>query len=85
MGGIAMLTLSDKESNLHFILILQGLIRHSGKGEETLRKQALMLEKGSKVSCRAATQNETWTQTLSVSREKKKIPLFTARIENLTA
>lgn len=34
MGGIAMLTLSDTESNLHFILILQGLIRHSGKGEE---------------------------------------------------
>uniref|UniRef100_A0A7N6AH79 Chordin n=1 Tax=Anabas testudineus TaxID=64144 RepID=A0A7N6AH79_ANATE len=31
MGGIAMLTLSDTESNLHFILILQGLIRHKQK------------------------------------------------------
>uniref|UniRef100_A0A3Q1BA98 Chordin n=1 Tax=Amphiprion ocellaris TaxID=80972 RepID=A0A3Q1BA98_AMPOC len=28
MGGIAMLTLSDTENNLHFILILQGLIKH---------------------------------------------------------
>ncbi|XP_071327938.1 chordin isoform X1 [Trachinotus anak] len=31
MGGIAMLTLSDTENNLHFILILQGLIRHKDK------------------------------------------------------
>ncbi|KAJ7990619.1 hypothetical protein DPEC_G00302270 [Dallia pectoralis] len=31
MGGIAMLTLSDTENNLHFILILQGLIEHSEK------------------------------------------------------
>uniref|UniRef100_A0A3B4A8J8 Chordin n=1 Tax=Periophthalmus magnuspinnatus TaxID=409849 RepID=A0A3B4A8J8_9GOBI len=31
MGGIAMLTLSDTENNLHFILILQGLIKHKGK------------------------------------------------------
>uniref|UniRef100_A0A3P9IP14 Chordin n=1 Tax=Oryzias latipes TaxID=8090 RepID=A0A3P9IP14_ORYLA len=28
MGGIAMLTLSDSENNLHFILIMQGLIKH---------------------------------------------------------
>ncbi|XP_003968786.2 chordin [Takifugu rubripes] len=28
MGGIAMLTLSDTENNLHFILVLQGLIKH---------------------------------------------------------
>ncbi|CAB1349158.1 unnamed protein product [Coregonus sp. 'balchen'] len=28
MGGVAMLTLSDTENNLHFILILQGLIQH---------------------------------------------------------
>lgn len=28
MGGIAMLTLSDTENNLHFILILQGLLQH---------------------------------------------------------
>lgn len=28
MGGIAMLTLSDTENNLHFILILQGLVSH---------------------------------------------------------
>lgn len=34
MGGIAMLTLSDTENNLHFILILQGLIQHIGKGKE---------------------------------------------------
>lgn len=33
MGGIAMLTLSDTENNLHFILILQGLIKHKDKGE----------------------------------------------------
>lgn len=32
-GGIAMLTLSDTENNLHFILILQGLIKHRDKGE----------------------------------------------------
>lgn len=31
MGGIAMLTLSDTENNLHFILILQGLIKHKGR------------------------------------------------------
>ncbi|CAG06381.1 unnamed protein product, partial [Tetraodon nigroviridis] len=31
MGGIAMLTLSDTENNLHFILILQGLIKHKEK------------------------------------------------------
>lgn len=33
MGGIAMLTLSDTENNLHFILILQGLVKHKEKGE----------------------------------------------------
>nr|XP_055053605.1 chordin isoform X1 [Misgurnus anguillicaudatus] len=31
MGGIAMLTLSDTENNLHFILIVQGLIQHAEK------------------------------------------------------
>uniref|UniRef100_A0A8C4EZ79 Chordin n=1 Tax=Dicentrarchus labrax TaxID=13489 RepID=A0A8C4EZ79_DICLA len=36
MGGIAMLTLSDTENNLHFILILQGLIKHKDKGEGQL-------------------------------------------------
>ncbi|XP_068441938.1 chordin [Clinocottus analis] len=30
-GGLAMLTLSDTESNLHFILILQGLVKHRGR------------------------------------------------------
>lgn len=34
MGGIAMLTLSDTENNLQFILILQGLIKHKDKGEK---------------------------------------------------
>ncbi|CAL8359796.1 unnamed protein product [Merluccius merluccius] len=29
MGGIAMLTLSDTENNLHFILLLQGLLTHT--------------------------------------------------------
>lgn len=33
MGGIAMLTLSDTENNLHFILIHQGLIKHKEEGE----------------------------------------------------
>lgn len=33
MGGIALLTLSDTENNLHFILILQGLVKHKDKGE----------------------------------------------------
>ena len=33
MGGIAMLTLSDTENNLHFVLILQGLIQHRERGE----------------------------------------------------
>ena len=33
MGGIALLTLSDTENNLHFILILQGLVKHQDKGE----------------------------------------------------
>ncbi|MEQ2190910.1 hypothetical protein XENOCAPTIV_014447, partial [Xenoophorus captivus] len=37
MGGIAMLTLSDSENNLHFILILQGLIRHKDKGSRFCR------------------------------------------------
>lgn len=37
MGGIAMLTLSDTENNLHFILILQGLIKHKDKGETERR------------------------------------------------
>lgn len=49
MGGIAMLTLSDTENNLHFILILQGLIRHSGKGEGMGHKQAWVFNKGLKV------------------------------------
>ncbi|KAM9317747.1 chordin [Pholidichthys leucotaenia] len=31
MGGIAMLALSDNQNNLHFILILQGLVKHTGK------------------------------------------------------
>ncbi|KAG7249498.1 hypothetical protein CRUP_006761, partial [Coryphaenoides rupestris] len=33
MGGIAMLTLSDTENNLHFILILQGLLKHIHTGK----------------------------------------------------
>uniref|UniRef100_A0A7N6AIZ6 Chordin n=1 Tax=Anabas testudineus TaxID=64144 RepID=A0A7N6AIZ6_ANATE len=41
MGGIAMLTLSDTESNLHFILILQGLIRHKQKVELVYRQHIL--------------------------------------------
>lgn len=40
MGGIAMLTLSDTENNLHFILILQGLIQHRGKGKKDARSPA---------------------------------------------
>lgn len=48
MGGIAMLTLSDTENNLHFILILQGLIQHIGKGKEDA------VQTGLKVSSRAA-------------------------------
>lgn len=39
MGGIAMLTLSDTENNLHFILILQGLIKRKEKGETGRRGQ----------------------------------------------
>ena len=39
MGGIAMLTLSDTENNLHFILILQGLIKQKDKGERGERKE----------------------------------------------
>ncbi|XP_029028322.2 chordin isoform X2 [Betta splendens] len=35
MGGIALLTLSDTENNLHFILIFQGLIKHR-QGEPTV-------------------------------------------------
>lgn len=35
MGGIAMMTLSDTENNLHFILILQGLIKHKDNGERS--------------------------------------------------
>ncbi|KAJ8367846.1 hypothetical protein SKAU_G00078740 [Synaphobranchus kaupii] len=31
MGGIAMLTLSDTENNLHFILMFQGLLQHTDK------------------------------------------------------
>ncbi|XP_061923916.1 chordin-like isoform X3 [Entelurus aequoreus] len=36
MGGIAMLTLSDTENNLHFILILQGLLKHKDKEPRVL-------------------------------------------------
>uniref|UniRef100_A0A671Y9U3 Chordin n=1 Tax=Sparus aurata TaxID=8175 RepID=A0A671Y9U3_SPAAU len=39
MGGIAMLTLSDTENNLHFILILQGLIKHKDKVVVPIRVQ----------------------------------------------
>lgn len=35
-----MLTLSDTENNLHFILILQGLIRHKGRGEKDKSRNA---------------------------------------------
>lgn len=72
MGGIAMLTLSDTESNLHFILILQGLIRHSGKGEQDAVQTGLDLKKGLKVSSRAASQDETLSKTQSISRKKKE-------------
>uniref|UniRef100_A0A8C1C677 Chordin n=1 Tax=Cyprinus carpio carpio TaxID=630221 RepID=A0A8C1C677_CYPCA len=41
MGGIAMLTLSDTENNLHFILILQGLVPH---GIKLLYRQHLLRE-----------------------------------------
>uniref|UniRef100_A0A3B4A709 Chordin n=1 Tax=Periophthalmus magnuspinnatus TaxID=409849 RepID=A0A3B4A709_9GOBI len=41
MGGIAMLTLSDTENNLHFILILQGLIKHKGKVQMVYRQHVL--------------------------------------------
>ncbi|XP_048017310.1 chordin isoform X1 [Megalobrama amblycephala] len=34
MGGIAMLTLSDTENNLHFILILQGLVSHGSSSAQ---------------------------------------------------
>ncbi|KAM6970135.1 chordin [Aplochiton taeniatus] len=36
MGGIAMLTLSDTENNLHFILITQGLLKHTSGTEPPL-------------------------------------------------
>lgn len=34
-----MLTLSDTENNLHFILVLQGLVKHKEKGEAGRRGQ----------------------------------------------
>lgn len=48
MGGIAMLTLSDTENNLHFILILQGLIQHRDRGE---RKEKVHLKSFYKCRC----------------------------------
>lgn len=41
MGGIAMFTLSDTENNLHFILILQGLIPHAEKRKNTHKTHTL--------------------------------------------
>uniref|UniRef100_A0A669CFC9 Chordin n=1 Tax=Oreochromis niloticus TaxID=8128 RepID=A0A669CFC9_ORENI len=41
MGGIAMLTLSDTENNLHFILILQGLIQHRDRVQLLYRQHIL--------------------------------------------
>ncbi|KAF7655213.1 hypothetical protein LDENG_00059290 [Lucifuga dentata] len=43
MGGIAMLTLSDSENNLHFILILQGLIKHKSKDSVLVPIQVQLL------------------------------------------
>uniref|UniRef100_A0A667ZP86 Chordin n=1 Tax=Myripristis murdjan TaxID=586833 RepID=A0A667ZP86_9TELE len=44
MGGIAMLTLSDTENNLHFILILQGLLKHKDKSEWLQYRQHTLRE-----------------------------------------
>uniref|UniRef100_A0A673NM08 Chordin n=1 Tax=Sinocyclocheilus rhinocerous TaxID=307959 RepID=A0A673NM08_9TELE len=41
MGGIAMLTLSDTENNLHFILILQGLVPHGISAKVPVRVKLL--------------------------------------------
>uniref|UniRef100_A0A672N067 Chordin n=1 Tax=Sinocyclocheilus grahami TaxID=75366 RepID=A0A672N067_SINGR len=41
MGGIAMLTLSDTENNLHFILILQGLVPHGTSVKVPVRVKLL--------------------------------------------
>lgn len=49
MGGVAMLTLSDTENNLHFILILQGLIKHKEEGEtDTCKKEQRVSTDGPK-------------------------------------
>ncbi|XP_059369760.1 chordin-like [Carassius carassius] len=42
MGGIAMLTLSDTENNLHFILILQGLVPHGSFSAKVLVRVKLL-------------------------------------------
>ncbi|TRY92217.1 hypothetical protein DNTS_023794 [Danionella cerebrum] len=41
MGGIAMMTLSDTENNLHFILILQGLVPHGSSSTKVPLKVKL--------------------------------------------
>lgn len=77
MGGIAMLTLSDTENNLHFILILQGLIKHKAKGEagrrgQTAKKHPVdekQLEPGDGISAAAPVLN--W----SLSTEPHVVPI----------
>lgn len=61
MGGIAMLTLSDTENNLHFILILQGLIRHRQRGERGERGCKEVRERNTSrhySSCRAKDERK---------------------------
>lgn len=71
MGGIAMLTLSDTENNLHFILILQGLIQHRGKGKEGAVQMTWMSRfKGLQQS---SPQNETSTKTLSMPKKERTV------------
>lgn len=63
MGGIAMLTLSDTENNLHFILILQGLVKRKDKGG-----------RGQRAPRHAGRRSKT-TLNCSVSAEPHVVPI----------
>lgn len=70
MGGIAMLTLSDTENNLHFILILQGLIKRTEKGGRGQRSPPAVDQKQAE-SCVGTASALNW----SVSAEPHVVPI----------
>lgn len=73
-----MLTLSDSENNLHFILILQGLIRHRDKGGRGEKREMV-----TRIKTKLKLQEEE--QETKRKLEFKFILLIIKRIINNTA